>query len=330
MMKSELQVAILGTRFSDFGIERSVLEPIGARITDGSGDDRTSIIEQGGGADVILAGSGPKFDAQTLEALTCKGIVRYGVGTESIDLEAAKRLGIWVARVADYGTEAVATHAVALALAAVRRLREADLRIRSGNWGFAQLRPLHLPSAMTVGVVGAGRIGRHAAGQFVGLGFKVLTYDIIEPIQMIPGVQFISSLDGLIAQSDVLSLHLPAAPGGSPLFDGAMLDKLKPGSIIVNTSRGTLIEPSALAQGLSVGKPAFAALDVFATEPPNLAVFDGVEDQLLLSPHMAWYTEESEADLRFKAAHEARRLLLGEQPNEIVVEPSFERVKVKQ
>jgi D-3-phosphoglycerate dehydrogenase len=327
---SQLQtVAILGTRYPDFTIEREVLEPLGVRICDGGGADRNAIIKQGGRADVILAGSGPKFDAQTLEALSCKGIVRYGVGTESVDLEAAKRLGIWVVRVADYGTEAVATHAVALALAAVRRLREADLRVRAGNWGFAHIRPLHLPSAMTVGVVGSGRIGRHAASQFEGHGFRVLTYDIVEPVEKIPGVQFIPTLDELIAESDVLSLHVPGAPDGSPLFNAELLSRLKPGSVIINTSRGTLIDPVALAKGLAAGKPSFAALDVFATEPPNLGVFIGVEDQLLLSPHMAWYTEESEADLRFKAAHEARRLLLGERPKEIVVEPTSERVIVK-
>ena len=328
-MSSEWTVSILGTRYPDFTIEREVLEPLGVRISDGDGANRAAIIKQGGAAHVILAGSGPKFDAQTLGSLSCIGIVRYGVGTESIDLLAAKHLGIWVVRVADYGTEAVATHAVAMALAALRRLREADLRVRSGSWGFAPLRPLHLPSTMTIGVVGSGRIGRHAASQFVGLGFRVLTYDIVEPSDEVAGVQFVSSLEELIASSDLLSLHVPGAADGTPLFDADLLSRLKLGSIIVNTSRGTLIDPGVLAKGLAVNRPGFAALDVFVTEPPDLALFRGVEDRLLFSPHMAWYTEESERDLRFKAAHEVRRLLLGERPKEIVVEPTTERVNEK-
>jgi len=326
-MSSEKTVAILGTRYPDFSIERKVLEPIGVRIIDGNGSDRQTIIDQAGTADVILAGSAPKFDAETLAAISCMGIVRYGVGTESIDLQAAKDLGIWVLRVADYGTEAVATHAVALALAAIRRIRQADIRVRTGEWGFAPLRPLHLPSAMTVGVVGTGRIGRHAASQFVGLGFRVLAYDIVKPTDPMPGVQFVESLVQLVEESDVLSLHVPGSPDGSALFNEQLLGHVKQGCVIVNTSRGTLIDPEALAKGLAEGKPGFAALDVFAKEPPNLSVFSGVEDHLLFTPHMAWYTEESEADLRFKAAHEVRRLLLGERPKEIVVEANFEKAR---
>lgn len=328
-MSSEKTVAILGTRYPDYSIEREVLDPIGVRIIDGNGSDRQAIIDQAGTADVILAGSAPKFDSQTLAAISCMGIVRYGVGTESIDLQAAKELGIWVLRVADYGTEAVATHAVAMALTAMRRIRQADKRVRSGEWGFAPLRPLHLPSAMTVGVIGTGRIGRHAASQFAGLGFRVLAYDIVKPADVMPGVQFLESLGEVVRQSDILSLHMPGSPDGSPLFNSELLGQVKQGCIIVNTSRGTLIDPAALAHGLAEGKPGFAALDVFSKEPPNLDVFSAVEDHLLFTPHMAWYTEESEADLRFKAAHEVRRLLLGERPKEIVVEASFEKTRQK-
>ncbi|HEX7405666.1 MAG TPA: C-terminal binding protein [Candidatus Nanopelagicaceae bacterium] len=327
MMKATPNVAILGTRYPDFAIEREILEPMGVQIVDGNGADRAAIIEQAGSADVILAGAAPKFDAETLASLSCLGIVRYGVGTESIDLVAAKQLGIWVSRVADYGTEAVATHAVAMALAAVRRLKEADQRVRTGNWGFAPLRPLHLPSALTVGVVGTGRIGRHAAGQFVGLGFNVLSYDIVEPAEKMTGVTFVSSLEELVEASDVISLHVPGAPDGTPLFNADLMRKLKSGSIIVNTSRGSLIDLNALAAGLANGQPGYAALDVFAKEPADVSVFQGVEDQILFSPHMAWYTEESEADLRTKAAHEVRRLLLGERPKEVVVESTSGRVK---
>lgn len=326
-MTTEKTVAILGTRFPDFSIEREVLEPLGVRIIDGNGSDRQAIIDQAGNADVILAGAAPKFDADTLAAISCMGIVRYGVGTESIDLQAAKNLGIWVLRVADYGTEAVATHAVAMALTAVRRIPQADQRVRSGEWGFAPLRPLHLPSAMTVGVIGTGRIGRHAANQFVGLGFRVLAYDIVKPKDAMPGVQFVESLNELVRESDILSLHVPGAPDGSALFNEELLGEVKKGCIIVNTSRGTLIDPAALARGLAVGKPGFAALDVFPKEPPNLEVFASVAENLLFTPHMAWYTEESEADLRFKAAHEVRRLLLRERPNEIVVEANFEKAR---
>jgi D-3-phosphoglycerate dehydrogenase len=144
---------------------------------------------------------------------------------------------------------------------------------------------------------------------------------------VMPGVQFVESLSELVEESDILSLHVPGAPDGSPLFNEQLLAQVKKGSIIVNTSRGTLIDPMALARGLAVGTPGFAALDVFSKEPPNMDVFAAVEEHMLFTPHMAWYTEESEADLRFKAAHEVRRLLLGERPKEIVVEANFEKVR---
>ena len=325
-MTEQRVVAILGTRYSDFSIEREVLDPLGVSLRIGRGVDGFSIVQESGNAEVILAGSGPRFDKATLAALSamsCRAVVRYGVGTESIDLDAARRLGMWVARVSDYGTEAVATHAVAMAMAGVRRLREADLRIRSRDWGFAPLRPLHLPSAMTVGVLGAGRIGRHAASQFAGLGFRVNVHDVVPPVHEIPRATFVP-FDELISTSDVLSLHVPGSPEAAPIIDEGVISRLKRGCVLVNTARGTLVDQEALARGLEVGRPGYAALDVFTSEPPDLTVFAGVEERLLFSPHMAWYTEESEHDLRVKAALEVRRLLTGEPPQDVVVAPSEE------
>lgn len=320
-MSAQRVVAVLGTRYADFAIEESILGPLGVCLRTGSGASAPAVVDEAADAEVILAGSGPRFDAATLAKLSCRAIVRYGVGTESIDLGAARELGIWVSRVSDYGTEAVATHAVAMALTAMRRLREADARVRDGSWGFAPLRPLHLPSAMTAGVLGAGRIGRHAAGQLAGLGFRVIICDVAAPAEEQPGTVRVA-FDELIATSDVLSLHVPGAPDGSALIDSDVIGQLKPGSILVNTARGSLIDQAALARGLAVGRPGYAALDVFDGEPPNLVMFEAVSDRLLLSPHMAWYTEESELDLRTKAAEEARRLLLGEPGRDVVVHPT--------
>ncbi len=145
-------VAVLGTRYPDLGIEEEVL---GTLLAPGSSPIRqassASLLAAAAEADVVLAGSAPKFTAEVLEGLRCRGVVRYGVGTDSIDLDAARRLGIGVARVSDYGTEAVAFHAVATVCALLRRLTEADRTVRDGGWGFADLRPLQLPSTLTAG-----------------------------------------------------------------------------------------------------------------------------------------------------------------------------------
>jgi D-3-phosphoglycerate dehydrogenase len=312
------KVAVLGTRYSDLSIEEEILAPLGAEIVSGDGSSADAIVDQAEGAAVILAGSGPRFDAATLDRLSARAIVRYGVGTESIDLEAASARGMWVAYVPDYATEAVALHALALALAAARALPAADAKVRSGEWGLANLRPLHLPSAMTAGVVGLGRIGHRVAQLFRAVGFAVRGYDPF--VDDIPdGVERVDL--GEVLRCDVVSLHAPARSDHRPLIGASELASMKPGCILVNTARGSLIDQDALIEALKVGRPGVAALDVFATEPPNFDAFQAVSKRLILSPHMAWYSEESERDLRQKTAHEAARLLRGEDPIHPVVSP---------
>lgn len=312
-------VAILGTRYADFSVEEEVLGPLGVRIVAGPGASSDEIVELAGDAEVVLAGSGPRFDAATIARLRCRGIVRSGVGVETVDLDAARAAGIWVARVADYGTEAVALHTVTLALAGLRRLVEADRRVRSGGWGFAELRPLHLPSALVAGVVGFGRIGRRVAELLHALGFQVVAHDPLAPVDA-PDVQDVT-LRELLSAADVVSLHAPPPADGSFLVGAAELAAMRPGSVLVNTARGSLVDQAALVAALAQGRPATAALDVYAHEPADASFFADVAEHVILTPHMAWYTEESERDLRVKAAQEARRLLEGERPRDVVVEP---------
>jgi D-3-phosphoglycerate dehydrogenase len=303
------KVAILGTRYPDFSIEEGILEPLGVAVVSGDGGSRDAIVEQAGDAEVILAGSGPRFDAETIGALKVRGIVRYGVGTETIDVAAAAERGITVAYVPDYGTEAVAVHTLALALAAVRKLTSADARVKAGGWGFAELRPLHVPSAMTAGVLGLGRIGRRVAEMMGSIGFNVVGHD---PYAEGTGLRNVS-VDEVLA-CDVVLLHAPAPPDGSALIDAGALAKMKPGAILVNTSRGSVVDQDALVSALRAGRPGMAALDVFSPEPPDVSAFEGLHERVILSPHMAWYSEESERDLREKAAGEAVRILRGERP----------------
>ncbi|MHB8469790.1 MAG: C-terminal binding protein [Gaiellaceae bacterium] len=316
-------VAILGTRYADFSVEEEILGPLGVRIVAAPGASSDEIAAAAGGADVIIAGSSPLFDAATIARLRCRGIVRSGVGVETVDLEAARAAGVWVARVADYGTEAVAFHTVTLALAGVRRLLEADRRVRAGGWGVAELRPLHLPSALAAGVVGFGRIGRRVAELLHGLGFGVTAHDPVAPIDA-PGIGA-ATLAEVLATADLVTLHAPPPGDGSFLIGAAELASMRPGSVLVNTSRGSLVDELALVAALAQGRPATAALDVYAREPVDAGSFAEVAEHVILTPHMAWYTEESERDLRVQAAQEARRLLVGERPRDVVVEPRAAR-----
>lgn len=312
------QVVVVGARYPDFSIEEEVLAPLGAKVSGGSGATPEEIVATCAGADVIVAGSAPRFDATVLEQLSCRALVRAGIGVDSVDLAAAQRLGYWVVHVPDYGAESVALHAVTLALAGLRRLTAADRSVQSGEWGFASLRPLFLPG--TAGVVGLGRIGRRVADLFAALGFRrVLAHDaVVEPG---PGVEA-ASLEQVLAESDVVSLHLPSLPEERPLLDGPALALMKQGSVLVNTARGSLVDSPALVAALATGAPGIAALDVFPREPPDPADFAAVADRMILTPHMAWYTEETEQELRRKSAEEAARLLRGDEPRHVVVRPA--------
>lgn len=314
-----MRVAIIGARWPDVEIEKQVLGVGEADVVRDLGESPEALLTAASGADVILAGPRPKFDAAVIEQLTCRGIVRYGVGYDNVDVAAAAQNGIAVAFVPDYGTEAVALHAVALALAAMRRIPQLDIAVKDGSWGFQSIRPLHLPEAMTAGVIGFGRIGRAAACHLRDLGFeRTLAYDGFVGIDE-PGITAASQADVLAA--DVISLHAPANADGTPLLGAAEIAALQPGSILVNTSRGSLIDTAALVEGLAAGRPAIAALDVFNPEPPDVAVFEPVRDRVILTPHVAWYTEESERSLRVKTAEEAKRIVAGEDPRNPVPLP---------
>jgi len=166
------RIAILGTRYPDFAIEEEVLGSIGVEIVSSAGADPDEIEATAATAAVIIAGSRPQFTSGVLRRLpNCKSIVRSGIGVDSVDLAAASELGIMIVNVPDYGTEAVAQHTLALALAGTRRLVEGDRIVKSGGWGFPSLRPLHLPNTMTAGVVGFGRIGRRVANLLLSVGF---------------------------------------------------------------------------------------------------------------------------------------------------------------
>jgi D-3-phosphoglycerate dehydrogenase len=314
-----MTVAILGTRYENFSVEEDLLRPLGVSLVGGDGGSPAAIWEVASEAEVILAGSRPRFTSDVLDGLSCRGIVRYGIGVDSIDVDAARRRGIAVARVSDYGTEAVAFHAVSMVVAQLRRLTEADRAIRAGSWGFADLRPLHQPSVLTAGIVGYGRIGRQVGSYLRGLGMRVYAHDAYVDITDSHQVQGLTLVE-LLRTSDVVTLHAPGNPDGSPVLDAMAMGQMRPGSVLVNTARGSLVDLPALAEGLRRGRPSRAALDVYPDEPPDLSVLGDVADRILMTPHMAWYTEESELDLRRKAAAEAARMLRGEPLADPVVE----------
>lgn len=282
-------------------------------------------------ADAMLVWRTP-IPASVIEALTrCKAIVRCGVGFDIVDIHAARESGIPVCNVPDYGTDDVADHALSLILALRRGLPAfADL-VRGGNegWGYQVAGRLSRLTGQTLAVVGFGRIGTAVALRAKAFGMRVVVYDPYVPRgqEKAVGVERVWSLPDLLGQADVVSLHTPLTPETRKLADAAFFHALKPGALVVNTSRGGVLDVDALEAALRSGQVLAAGLDVLPTEPPNpepvllRAWRDGeewIKHRLIVTPHAAFYNEESYHEMRVKAAETAREALDGLPPRNCV------------
>lgn len=246
----------------------------------------------------------------------CRVIVRYGVGVDNIDSQAAKEKGIYVANVPDYGSEDVAEHALALLLAATRRIATRNRDVRDGQWGIGQREPMFRLAGKILGVVGFGRISRCFVQKASGSGFKRIL--VVDPLltdkqASQAGVTRVN-LDTLCREADFTSLHAPLTPDTHHLIGEAELAKMKPSAVLVNTSRGGLIDEQALINALLQQRIFAAGLDVFESEPLSAKSPLLQMDNTLCTDHTAWFTEESVVELQSKAAHEVRRAFEGEHP----------------
>ncbi|URM99074.1 C-terminal binding protein [Actinomadura madurae] len=257
---------------------------------------------------------------KVIEGLTrCRTIVRCGIGVDTVDLDAAAEHGIWVSNVPDANYREVAVHAIALTLAVQRRLPALDAGMRASGWADWFVPGVHRPDVQTFGLYGLGRIGRRVAEIAASLGYAVIAYDpAIEPHEGDElGVALVDRFH-LLTRSDVLSLHVPLLESTRNLIDRDALALMKKGSVLVNVSRGGLIDEDALADALRSGHLFGAGIDVFATEPvstdnPLLAC-----ETAILTPHAAHWSEESLAELKQKALEESARILRGEAPRNAV------------
>lgn len=233
-------------------------------------------------------------------------VARFGVGTDNIDVKEARRLGLEVTYVPDYCMEEVSDHAVGLALAWFRGIVALDRMIRAGDWDPSAAR-LRRMSALTVGVWGYGRIGRRTAEKFAALGCRVIAHD---PFASAAPPAEIVDLDRLLAEADILTLHMPPSPDG-PAVTREILAKMKPDALLVNTARGALVDNAALIEALESGQIGGAALDVVAGEPtiPDDLV---ASPKTILTPHVAFSSRESVVELRRRTAEDVVRVLNGQ------------------
>lgn len=318
--KNARKVAVLGARFGELNIETEILSPLGVELVEGSGKGEAETLSICKDAEVILCGGSPQIRATLIRGLTrLKAIVRYGIGVDTIDLAEATRRGIYVANVPDYCIEEVATHTMALILSWVRKLPIAQKSTQEGKWDVTPLKPLQSPKDLTLGLVGFGRIAQAIARMARGIGFQVCAADpyvkkkdmLKKRVQPLP-------LKRLMRSAHFISLHLPLNPKTYHLIGAEMLRLMKPTAYLVNTARGGLVDEKALKEALQEGGIAGAALDVMEEEPwPPGSVLRGL-DNLIVTPHSAWYTERSQKELRRKACVEVIRVLEGKVPKNLV------------
>jgi D-3-phosphoglycerate dehydrogenase len=314
-------VVITDCDHGDVDPERAVLDGHDVELRVLACRTPEEVAAQAGGADVLINQYVP-ITAAVLDALPrCRLVVRYGVGVDNVDLQAATERGVWVANVPDYGRDEVADHTLALALALLRGVVALDRSVRDGTWDLGPARPLRRLATLTWGVVGCGAIGTAVARRAAGLGMRVLGYDLPTvrseaPIERVP-------LEELLEAADLVSLHAALTPDAHHLVGAAALARMRPTAHLVNTARGGLVEEAALLAALDAGALAGAALDVLEREPPDeLGWKLARHPRVVATPHAAWYSEEAFHTLKSEVAREALRVLGGGAPRSPVNTPA--------
>lgn len=297
--------------FETLQYEREVLPASQFELVEAQCTTEEEVIRAAHDADALLNQYAP-ITRKVIERLErCQVIARYGVGVNTIDLQAATDKGIYVANVPDYCRDEVADHALALMLSWLRKIVVAHQEIRGGRWDFKATRPIYRLRGRTLGLVGFGNIPRALAEKAKPLGLQVIAYDpYCQPdAAREHGVELVS-LAELCRRADVLSVHAPLTDETRGLIGREQFQLMKREALIVNTSRGPVIDEIALIDALREQQIAGAALDVVEQEPidrqnPLLAM-----DNVILTPHVAWYSEEAEQEMRTKAAQSIRDVLL--------------------
>lgn len=261
---------------------------------------------------------GETIDREVIEGLPAlKVVARCGVGVDRVDLAAATERGVQVTNVPDANLEEVAAHTLALILALTRRLFVHDAAVRAGEWtGAAAGHPLRRPREQVLGLIGGGRIGFRVLEMARAVGFHVLV-STLEPADQervrVAGAR-VADFDEVLRQSDVISLHVPLLPSTRNLLSGEAMGRMKQGSCLINVSRGGLVDELALLQHLEAGHLMGAALDVFETEPLPADSPLTRCGKLILTPHIAYLSEDSNREVFRKAAEQAVRVLQGQRP----------------
>jgi len=316
MYNKKFKIIITDCDHPSVEIEKKILSEINSELTLETCKTEEDVIAVASDADGIINQYAP-FTRKVIKSLNrCKIIARYGVGVDNIDVEAATEQHIIVANVPDYCLDEVSTHALGLILASARKIIFLDRKVRERTWDFKITKPLFRTQGKILGLFGLGRIARMVAQKALGFGFKVIAFDpyVSEANSKIEMV----TLKRLLSDSDFLSIHVPLTDETRHSFSENKLRTMKKTAYLVNTSRGPIVDEKALYVALKEKWIAGAALDVMENEPPDWEDPLLKLDNVIITPHSSFYSEESYVELKTKVAESVRSVLQGELPRAMV------------
>lgn len=308
-------VAVTDYVFPDLVPTREALAGIGAEVrlaASGGADDIVAVARD---ADAVINCYAQLPGAVIEQFERCRIIARTGIGIDTIDLEAATAKGIVVTNVPEYCEDEVSDHAMALMLALARNVTRGNTHVHGGGWGHSETKPIYRLRGRTVGLVGFGKIARLVAAKAHGFGLRVVASDpyVASADAATHDVELVS-FEELLGQADFVSVHAPLTPATRNLIGAEALALMRPDAVLINTARGGLVDVAAVAEALDRGQIAGAGLDVLPDEPPggDLPLYG--RPNVILTPHTAFYSEESMIDLQAKAAQQVALVLSGRDP----------------
>jgi len=305
-------VAVADSVFPNLDPAREVLSAIDAELQLAAEPKPEPILALAHDADAVLVTYAKITGDMIRQMSRCRVISRFGIGVDNVDLEAATAAGIVVTKVPDYCIDEVSDHTMALLLSAVRKIPFSNRQVHGGEWRMPAVVPIHRLRGRVLGLVGFGRIPQLVAPKARAFGLRVVAYDPFVPDDVFEHAD-VAKVDfpSLLRISDYVSIHSPLVPETRGLFNADAFRQMKPTAYLVNTARGPIIDEAALAAALDAKEIAGAAVDVMTQEPPVGSPLVG-RDDVLITPHTSFYSEESLIELQTKAAQEVVRVLTGQ------------------
>lgn len=314
-MSKKFLVAQVDFDYPDNEIERKIIEAAGGELISAHLSEPDEIVNFCKDADALIV-QYAQITKEILQQLpNCKIVSRYGIGIDNVDVHGAKELGIFVSNNPQYCIDEVSDHAFGMMMTLLRQISHGTDHIRKGIWDFTKLTPIKACSETIVGIFGFGNIGRRFAKKAKVFGFKCIAYDpYVEDSVFIEEQVEQVSFDQLLSKSDCITIHCALTPKTTNIFSEVAFSKMKNGSYLVNTSRGPVVDIEALVFALQSNKIRGAALDVLSEEPPKSLKSIIDLPSLILTPHIAFYSETSIIELRTSITNQVVQVMNGETP----------------